>query len=162
MTIALAFYKGKGTFVDWCIRTATRSKFSHVELFYGDIMAREATCYSSSARDGGVRCKNINISSEHWDILYVDFTPKFDPLLFNRNINAKYDYLGILLSQFFNFRTHDKDRWFCSEICAAMMGLPAPESYSPGQLFDTINLTNLAHLKGVEQGCDLPTASLKS
>jgi hypothetical protein len=146
--IILAFYKGKGNWIDWCIRKATRSEFSHVELFYGGIMDREATCYSSSARDGGVRKKHIALNPEHWHIVKVQFTNQIDLRVVVDANHAKYDYLGILFSQFFSFRGHDKNKWFCSELCAAMLKLRAPETYSPARLFDTVCQLNHAWDEG--------------
>ena len=45
--IRLAFYKGKGDWVDKLVRWWTKSQYSHVEVVVGN------TWISSSPRDGG-------------------------------------------------------------------------------------------------------------
>jgi hypothetical protein len=54
-------------------------------------------------------------------------------------LGARYDYAGLMLSQVLAFGRHNPDKWFCSEICAAALGLPNPQRVSPQFLFDVIN-----------------------
>lgn len=155
---ALAFYKGKGNWIDWCIRFATRSEYSHVEIIYGHPERNRDEpqyCYSSSARDGGVRFKNIHLSEENWDIIQLYGLDHFNSRnsheeyeKFASELGKKYDFKGILLSQFFNLGRHNKKRWFCSEICAAFIGLPKPQTYSPESLYRTLDLMNVAFWQG--------------
>lgn len=62
----LAFYKGKGNWVDLLIRVFTHSKYSHVEIVHNK------DWYSSSPRDGGVRVKQIVDDGNGWDFVEVD------------------------------------------------------------------------------------------
>ena len=64
----LAFYKGKGNWVDLIIRVFTNSPYSHVEI----VLNKD--WYSSSPRDGGVRVKQIVD-----DVLGLDSPSKFSP-----------------------------------------------------------------------------------
>lgn len=66
----LAFYKGPPTdaghfFAHYGVCAVTFSKYSHCELVIGGL------CYSSSARDGGVRSKRIDLTSGRWDVIDV-------------------------------------------------------------------------------------------
>ncbi len=54
------------------------------------------------------------------------------------HLGARYDYAGLVLSQVLAFGRHDPDKWFCSEICAAALGLPNPQRLSPQFLFDVV------------------------
>ncbi|WP_052265148.1 hypothetical protein [Ruegeria sp. ANG-R] len=142
--ITLAFYKGRSAdfwsrATDAVIRAATRGRYSHVEFIPGPVeLGSEYVCLSSSGRDGGVREKMIHLSPEHWDLVELAI-PSADPEAYIRErIGAPYDYPGLILSHFFAFGGHDKARWFCSELCAAALGLPDPHRVSPQMLFDIV------------------------
>lgn len=166
--VTFAFYKGKGTWIDWCIRFATRSKYSHVEIIldYPEFPNGQTVfeCFSSSARDGGVRVKNIHLHENRWDLVTAYFPIDDEPKLFIERMpkHAKYDYLGILLSQGLNLARHDKSRWFCSELCAAFLGLKWPQSYSPARLHETIRLINGGYFLGIKHGHEEVYRSLKT
>ncbi|MEX4029427.1 enoyl-CoA hydratase, partial [Haemophilus influenzae] len=87
--IYLALYKGKKSgkkpkdllarLSDWLTRKLTKGAYSHCEIAVmketfvsGHHYETEVTyeCYSSSIRDGGVRCKEIDVSdSLKWDLI---------------------------------------------------------------------------------------------
>jgi len=145
MSPYLAFYKGRGGWIDAAIRAATRSPYSHVELVrrhwisgQGDGLLRFGG-WSSSWRDGGVRAKMIEATPGHWDFVEVPWADQADAVDFIRPlIGARYDLAGILGSQVLGLRRQQSGRWFCSELCAAALGLSQPEALSPGGLFDRV------------------------
>ena len=144
MTVTLAFYKGRGKtaaerILDSAIRLATRGVYSHVELIPGDaVFGRKQPCLSSSGRDGGVRERSMVLQPENWDLVTLPVEAD-GPCGFIRNhIGARYDYTGILFSQVLGFGRHSANRWFCSEICAAALGLRDPQRVSPQLLFDIV------------------------
>lgn len=77
--VYLALYKGKkegrglkvrwARFRDWLVRTVTRSPYSHCEIAVTVHPKILYTCYSASARDGGVRCKVMALPAEKWDLI---------------------------------------------------------------------------------------------
>lgn len=144
MTVTLAFYKGRGkTFVqrvqDGAIRAATRSIYSHVELIAGLAVHDEpAICRSSSGRDGGVREKSILLKPESWDLVPVKVAPEGPCSFIADHMGARYDYTGVLLSHVLALGRHNPEQWFCSEICAAALGIPNPQRVSPQLLFDVV------------------------
>lgn len=149
MTVTLAFYKGRGKtiaerFQDGAIRIASRGIYSHVELIAGEAVHDcPSVCLSSSGRDGGVRQQTIVLKSSSWDLVSMPMDAA-GPCQFIRNhIGARYDYTGIVLSQVLAFGGHDPDKWFCSEICAAALGLPNPQRVSPQFLFDVVTWGNI-------------------
>lgn len=143
--ITLAFYKGRGStwwerVQDWAIRFATRSPYSHVELIVGQAdLGTETLCLSSSGRDGGVREKTILLKPESWDLVELADQPDDIGVFIRDRIGARYDYIGILFSQFFSFGRHSAAKWFCSEICAAALGMPNAQRMSPQSLFDVVS-----------------------
>ncbi|MEL6785376.1 MAG: hypothetical protein AAFO61_13200 [Pseudomonadota bacterium] len=149
---ALAFYVGTGTWVDWFIRLATRSRYSHVEMVLAtNFTTGKRLCASSSGRDGGVRFKSISLKPEHWEIVPVVFEHDFTISFFEKKKGLRYDYLGILFCQFFNLHRHSRARWFCSEICAAALGFRNPHTLSPGLLKDRVEEMNQLAMRMVSR-----------
>jgi len=134
----LALYKGKGKIGNALIRAWTRSEYSHCELVVGGI------CYSSSLMDGGVRCKYITLGPDHWDI--IELTPKYDRAIltyYEKTRQYKYSWLDLIRSQMFNLAMDEEGAAFCSEWCAAAIGLPEPATFSPKTLAEFVKfLTN--------------------
>jgi hypothetical protein len=150
--ITLAFYKGRGDglwfrFQDWAIRFATRSIYSHVEMISGRAELGETSqCWSSSGRDGGVRMANITLKPGHWDLVELADEPdELTDFIQERAFpKKKYDYIGIVLSQILSLGRHNPDKWFCSEICAAALGIPNAQRMSPQSLYDMVTWKHLA------------------
>lgn len=162
--IYLALYKGKrdgkwyktavwtARLSDWAIRTFTRGKYSHCEIAVHlgkpthinaigwelpdnpndpDVYA----CYSSSIRDGGVRLKTMPLPSEKWDLIALGDSDTLHAAVqfyFTQLKGKKYDYLGAM-GVVLKTRQH-RDKWFCSEFCAAVLGLPESWRFSPNDL----------------------------
>lgn len=110
----IAFYKAEyGKDLDKWISFLTNGPYSHVELIFDSIS------FSASARDNGVRYKDINYIPERWTIIELPDT-KINIVWCDSQLGKKYDYIGALCSWpgiGFNYR----DRWFCSEICATVL-----------------------------------------
>lgn len=139
--VYLAFYKGSGRFLDRLIRCSTGSKYSHVELLpnpnveaisSGDAFVAEA--WSASGRDGGVRSKSITFHPDRWDFVAVGWAPLNSPYRIAREVGKKYDFVGAVSVPFAFAKRQSDSRWFCSEICAAALGIAEPHMYSPGAL----------------------------
>lgn len=133
----LASYKGNGNFTDRLIRFGTRSSYSHCELVYCDEVPNPGethSCISASGRDGGVRVKDVTFKPGNWDFTAVPWAPADAWDRIAEHVGKRYDYVGILFSQVFNFKRNDAKKWFCSEICAMGLGFDVPQHYSPGDL----------------------------
>ncbi|WP_373100777.1 MULTISPECIES: enoyl-CoA hydratase [Pasteurellaceae] len=145
-TVYLALYKGAGgslydRFSDWLIRKITRGQYSHCEIAveqlenWGEYDYRPIyDCYSSSPRDGGVRCKQINIKDGKWDLILLDnISAQQIIAYFNRTLGAKYDWwgaIGIALGI-----NQKRSKYFCSEWCFnAIHNCEEGWRFSPNQL----------------------------
>lgn len=129
----IAFYQGKrrggaGLF-DAAVRWWTRGPFSHCELVFSD-----GTAASSSARDGGVRCKRIDWKPGHWIFVPVAGGEPAARAWFRDYAGAKYDYAG-LFGFIWRRESGAAQRWFCSEACAAALGYQDPWRFDPNTLF---------------------------
>ena len=125
----LALYKGKGKVGNALIRWWTRSPYSHCELVVNGV------CYSSSLMDKGVRSKVIDLKPDHWDLVALPGVTESEVLAyFEKTKGQKYSWLDLILSQIFNWN-HDEDgAAFCSDWCAAALGIPNPTMHSPKTL----------------------------
>ena len=137
MTVHLALYKGPPSgrlnkIGHYGIRLWTRSPWSHAELVI------DGVAYSSSARDGGVRPKQIDFDSGRWDLVTLPLTAEevsYALLWFHQRDGWKYDYLNI--GRFvFPILGHERNRVVCFEAVAAALGLPAAHKFDANDLFE--------------------------
>lgn len=111
----------------------TRGKYSHCEIAIA-LPNGHYECYTSSYRDGGVRCKVMALPSDKWDLIALDgiSTNKIHQH-FRYTQGADYDLLGAL-GCVIGFR-QNPDKFFCSEWCFnAIFGSNQGFLFSPNQL----------------------------
>lgn len=139
MNAKLAFYKGKGNWIDKLIRFWTKSNYSHVEIVFDDMW------YSISPRDNYIRRKKIDFKEENWDFIEIQINSSSFEEFFKKTEGMKYDWLGIFLSQVFPLNVDAKNRYFCSEWCSEALGVSPKLSnlYSPEDLYKSINKTRV-------------------
>ena len=145
LKIYLALYKGRrdgtGTqvwaarFSDWLTRVLTRGQYSHCEIAVA-LDGGQFECYSSSIRDGGVRCKTMPLPAAKWDLIELpDSSGSLKTNLaavFAQTQGQRYDLAGALGVVFKTRQRHD--RWFCSEWCGQVLGLSEAWRFSPNDL----------------------------
>ena len=152
--VYLALYKGKKTginptallarFSDWITRKLTKGPYSHCEIAVERIEYTSGhhyehelhyDCYSSSIRDGGVRCKEIDLAEkDKWDLVLLDGVSEAEvKFYFNATKGSKYDWwgaIGIVLGI-----KQKRSKYFCSEWCFnAITGKTQGWRFSPNQL----------------------------
>lgn len=128
--VKLIFYKGRGNLFDWLVRLWTMSKYSHVELWH------DGYSYTASAKHNVVqRFVMANVDSKLWDTVEVNADPKEVLNFFENTMGARYDWTGIFLHEMVPIKQHSKSKWYCSEWCAAAIGVTYPQM-SPQQLYD--------------------------
>ena len=129
MNVQLALRKNDTRLTAHAIQWWTNSIYSHCEIVVDNM------CYSSSAMDGGVRRKQIALDREKWDVVELAWADAGRVLsYFQATDPQKYGWLGLVVSQLFNLNRETKGAQFCSQWCAAALGLPNPASYSPRTL----------------------------
>lgn len=122
--VYLALYKNKRSWIkeplkalaDLITRFFTKGRYSHCEIV---IKSNVGTydCYSSSVQDGGVRCKQIDVSDiSKWDLIPLsNVSEERIKSYFNHTLGCKYDWwgaLGIVLGI-----KQKRSKYFCSEWC---------------------------------------------
>lgn len=137
MTVQLALRKNDTRTTAKAIQWWTNSIYSHCELVV------DGMCYSSSAMDGGVRGKQIYLDPEKWDVIDLPWVRGEDVVdYFVATDHHFYGWMGLVYSQVFNRNWSGEAHQFCSQWCAAAMGLPNPASYSPATLADIVRFMN--------------------
>jgi len=146
----VVFYKGLEDFYGKIVRLWTFSPYSHSFLVLEK--NNNFTAFEANSNYNKVRSFNFNIS-------YLEknssFYKNYDYFKFKLNSNQfknisnflvqqldkKYDWLGIFLSQIIPMNIEEKEKWFCSELCAYVISKYLfnlkylPQKYSPGKLY---------------------------
>jgi hypothetical protein len=134
--VKLALYKGPGkTLLHKALHNiicrVTQSQYSHCELVIGGV------CYTSSNRDGGVRAKAMTLNAGQWDVYEIEGDEAKALKWFQEHMGQGYDWFGTL-KFIFPFIPNGKKTWFCSEACAAALGVADPGMVSPQDLLDEL------------------------
>lgn len=124
----VAFYIGKGHLFNGLIRMIQRLngaenwKISHCEVILKDLGNGFYLCGSSSAMDYGVRMKAIDLTDGKWVIAGEDGGEDEAIEWLKRSDGKRYDWLGVV-GTVLKFVGNKKDEWFCSEVCANLVGI---------------------------------------
>ena len=155
--VYLALYKGRkrGTsprelwqrLMDWAVRIATRGQYSHCEIAVKHGFTDDYHCYSASLRDGGVRLKTMPLPADKWDLIPINQLDAYIDILnyFAQTRGKPYDFIGacgVILGIKGSLK-----KWFCSEWCAAALGVQYPDRYSPQELADWLGQPEKARQK---------------
>lgn len=140
--VYLASYKSTQTgwhgHVNRLIRWVTKSQYSHSELAIaqgGHPFDVPALCVSSSGVDGGVRAKSMRLAPSKWDLIELHHVTVGAVLGFLRDHKGQgYDYVGCVRAVLPFVSGEHPTRWFCSELCAQVIGHPEPWRMHPGVL----------------------------
>jgi len=135
----LASYKstheGWKGLVNRAIRFFTKSQYSHSEICLGDPFAGPVDCLSSVGTEGGVRVKRMQLNPDKWDVIALPYVHEDAFLNFVKyRMGQPYDLIGCVRSVLpFVSREHET-KWFCSEVCASVIGHTEPWRMHPGVL----------------------------
>lgn len=136
----IAFYKGRVRLFNRLVSWWLKGPYSHCELVLAMDSNGRYVCASSSALDGGVRIKHMNLNPEHWDMVPVsgDVYEAWHWLAHHEG--EGYDYLG-LVGFIARVLGHSKNRWVCSEAVAEMLGMPESWRFDPCSLWAALSRT---------------------
>ncbi len=135
--------RGEHGLVSRFIRALDDANYSHTEIAIvgpGQLatpFSAPLFHMSASGMDGGVRAKTMQISPARWDVLALPWADaRAVELFFADRVERSrgYDYFGTgRFALPFLLREHPT-RDFCSEYCAAALGIPDPWRFSPAGL----------------------------
>ena len=130
----IAFYKGTheglpGLF-NRAVRWWTRGAYSHTEMVFEQNADGQYLCASASKMDGGVRFKNIILDPDKWDVFEINADRDYAYQWFKEREGLKYDVLG-LFGFVIRRLEDDAGKYFCSEACAASIGITEAWRFDP-------------------------------
>ena len=131
----------KYRFWDELTRLITRGVYTHSEIAIKQPDG-SYSCYSSSVRDKGVRCKTMYLKPDRWDFIKLNITEEQVTTYFNNTNKLKYDFFGaagIALPI-----QDDRDKLFCSEFCYnVIFNSDQGWRFSPSQLYEIVKETQV-------------------
>lgn len=124
----IAFYKGNETWLGKIIRWWDHGPYSHCELVFSD------GTWGTAFYKRGVVLWTRDGLPENWDFIELPAHLEAEARKWFEEHNGKsYDYVG-LLRFVFDFLNPSRDKWFCSNACAAALGLVDGWRTSPNGL----------------------------
>tara|TARA_Y100000593_G_scaffold93760_1_gene189926 strand:- start:2403 stop:2885 length:483 start_codon:yes stop_codon:yes gene_type:complete len=140
--IKVAFYKGKGNWLNSIVRWWTKSKYSHAELVLPD----DATWMGISPflKSKVASRKKLLLEYNEWDFIELSVTQEqVDIILefFEHTRGHGYDWLGMLLSQFLPCKIKHKKRWYCSEWIAYALRISCVFDWRIIKIYDRKDLS---------------------
>lgn len=149
MKISVAFYKGKGNWKNKIIRWWTKSPYSHAELVLPNGITWVSISPFLTAKVAGRSVYEVE-NLEDWDFLSFDLSWR-EPVreyqiqqihnFIEETNGAKYDWVGMILSQILPYTIKHRDRWYCSEWIAHALVKARIIKWSKLQIYKTPNLS---------------------
>lgn len=144
--VKVAFYKSNHKWWSRWIKWWTKGNYSHCE-FYID------NCLVGISTEQSVRIKENTLNLNKWDVFEIKGITEEDVMYFyEKTQGAKYDWKGILLTQVFNLRRQDPNKFTCSEWVSqcldSKLDFLLPKNYyaiSPQELYDSLKLRELIY-----------------
>ena len=142
MKIKVAFYCGKGTWVNKTIRWWTKSPYSHAELIMPDNKTWIGISpFKTNRLD--IR-ENIDYNKSDWTILELYVTQEQIDVIsefFEATRGSRYDWAGMLLSQFLPYHIKRKNKWYCSEWIAYALRISCVIDWRLIRIYDRADLS---------------------
>ena len=148
MIIRVAFYKGKGNFINSIVRWWTGSNYSHAELILPDnITWIGISPFFKSKINRRIR---LNIDFTEWDFVDLKITEEQYSIImdfFHDTEGEGYDWIGMLFSQFLPCKIKHRKRWYCSEWIAYALRISCVVDWRSVRLYDRKDLSPAALYK---------------
>jgi hypothetical protein len=133
----IVFHKGVWPW-DWAIRVFSMGRFSHCEVIFSDGMW-------FSSRPGKGTAYKVRKLDDNWEVLDLWVSPEVEAEVrkwCDSENNCPYDWLGV--ARFvLGFLKPSEERWFCSEICAAIIQKCGYLNYVEPHKLHPVGLYNL-------------------
>ena len=142
MEIKVAFYKGKGDFLNGVVRWWTKSVYSHAELVLPDGYTWIGISPFLKSRVSSR--KKIIIDYSEWDFITLNVTEEQANIImefFEDTEGQRYDWIGMLLSQFLPCKIKHKKRWYCSEWIAYALRIACVFDWRIIKIYDRKDLS---------------------
>ena len=142
MRIKVAFFKGKGNWINKIVRWWTKSPYSHAELVMSDNETWISISPFLTSKLDAIRKESYII--DNWDIIEIDVTQEQHEALlefYSETKGSSYDWFGMLLSQFFPLKIKRYKRWYCSEWILYALRISCIVDWKIIKIFDQSDLS---------------------
>ena len=142
MKIKIAFYKGKGTWINSIVRWWTKSIYSHAELILPDGVSWLGI--SPFLKSAITKRIVFEYNTDKWDLLEIEISEDQYELImqfFEDTRGQGYDWAGMLLSQFLPCKIKHRERWYCSEWIAYALRIACVLNWRTIRLYDRNDLS---------------------
>tara|TARA_R110000824_G_scaffold36415_2_gene113298 strand:- start:220 stop:702 length:483 start_codon:yes stop_codon:yes gene_type:complete len=140
--IKIAFYKGQGNFLNKIVRWWTKSIYSHAELVLPDGVTWLGI--SPFLKSKVASRKKIIIEYSDWDFVALQVTQEQVDIImefFEDTENHRYDWIGMLLSQFLPCKIKHRSRWYCSDWIAYALRISCVFDWRIIKIYDRADLS---------------------
>jgi hypothetical protein len=140
--IKIAFYKGKGDFLNGVVRWWTKSVYSHAELVLPD--GYTWIGISPFLKSKVASRRKLLIDYSEWDFITLNVTKEQVDIImefFEDTEGQRYDWIGMLLSQFLPCKIKHKKRWYCSEWIAYALRIACVFDWRIIKIYDRKDLS---------------------
>ena len=142
MEICIAFYKGTGNIFNAIIRKWTNSIYSHAELILAD--GKTWISITPFLKSKIYSKTNPDYNREEWDFVTLSVSPEQHKIIEEFYLiteGCRYDWPGMLLSQFLPFRIKTEGKWYCSEWIAYALRISGVIDWKTIKIFDKSDLS---------------------
>ena len=142
MKIWIAFFKGKGAFINKIVRSWTKSPYSHAELILND--SETWLSISPFMKSQVSSRKNLLYNPAEWDFVEIEVTEEQHDTIeqfYELTKGCGYDWVGMILSQFLPFRIKQKNRWYCSEWIVYALRISCIVDWRKIKIFERCDLS---------------------
>ena len=147
--VRIAFYRGNAGFLHKIIRWWTKSQYSHAELIMPDGVTWISISPFLSSRVAS-RVRLIVDNEDDWDYLtfklnWREPVKKYQLSQLNKFIGdttgCKYDWVGMITSQFLPYLIKRRNKWYCSEWIAHALVNSRIVMWDDLKIYDTPDLS---------------------
>jgi len=140
--IKIAFYKSHGDWRNKVIRWWTKSKYTHAEL----VLPGGSTWLSiSPILSSRVASREMpEYDPDCWDFLEFEISDEQLQIILNffeDTEGNRYDWIGMILSQFLPFAVKRRERWYCSEWIAYALRIAGVFHWREIKIYDRCDLS---------------------
>ena len=142
MVIKVAFYRGKNGFFDRIIKWWTKSPYSHAELILPDGITWISISPFLTSKVGARRKEEWD--SDVWEFVEIEVDQQQLDVIqefYEYTKGCKYDWIGMLLSQFLPFHVKRKGKWYCSEWIAYALRISCANDWRIIKIYDRADLS---------------------
>lgn len=142
MEIKIAFFRGRGGFVNKVVRWWTKSEYSHAELIMPDGITWIGISPFKTSRLQAIY--KLDYDPKEWDFVSIEISAEQLSIVnefFEFTKGSHYDWVGMILSQLLPYNIKRKNKWYCSEWIAYALRISCIIDWRTIKIYDRCDLS---------------------